>query len=68
MLYVLGETLEDIGITQSKSALQELVNKTPKVAKVLPNGVETLIEEISIDTIIQIKPGDYIPLDGVITE
>ena len=56
VLYVLGETLEDIGMAQSKSALQELVNKTPKVAKIAPSGEERPIESIHIGMIIQIKP------------
>lgn len=67
VLYVLGETLEDIGMAQSKSALQELVNKTPKVAKIAPSGEERPIESIHIGMIIQIKPWDIIPLDGIIT-
>ena len=32
VLYVLGERLEDIGIENSKSALDELVSKAPKTA------------------------------------
>ena len=32
VLYVLGERLEDIGIENSKSALDELVKKAPKTA------------------------------------
>ena len=32
VLYVLGERLEDIGIENSKSALDELVSKVPKTA------------------------------------
>ena len=32
VLYVLGERLEDIGIENSKSALDELVSKSPKTS------------------------------------
>jgi Cd2+/Zn2+-exporting ATPase len=32
VLYVLGERLEDIGIENSKSALDALVSKSPKTA------------------------------------
>lgn len=68
VLYVLGERLEDIGIENSKSALDELVSKTPRTATIKSSGEELLIDQISIGTIIQVKPGSYIPMDGRITE
>ena len=68
VLYVLGERLEDIGIENSKSALDELVAKTPRTATIKSSGAEMMIDQISIGTIIQIKPGSYIPMDGIITE
>ncbi|MBX3720738.1 MAG: cation-translocating P-type ATPase [Turneriella sp.] len=67
VLYVLGERLEDIGIEQSKSALDELVSKSPKTAVVKTTGEAVEIDSIPIGTIIAIKPGDLIPLDGKIT-
>lgn len=66
VLYVLGERLEDIGIENSKTALDELVSKSPKTAQV-KDGQELPIDQIPVDTIIQVKPGDMIPLDGTIT-
>lgn len=66
VLYVLGERLEDIGIEQSKSALDELVSKSPKAAVVKAIGEAVAIDTIPIGTIIAIKPGDLIPLDGEI--
>lgn len=65
VLYVLGERLEDIGIENSKTALDDLVSKSPKTAK-LKDGEELPIDKIPVDTIIQVKPGDMIPLDGTI--
>lgn len=66
VLYVLGERLEDIGIENSKSALDELVSKAPKTAFVKSESKSILIDEIKVGTIIQIKPGEMIPLDGKI--
>ena len=65
VLYVLGERLEDIGIESSKSALDELVSKSPKTAT-LKSGEAVPIHKVAIGSVIQIKPGDYIPLDGKI--
>ncbi|MFN5444085.1 MAG: heavy metal translocating P-type ATPase [Crocinitomicaceae bacterium] len=66
VLYVLGERLEDIGIEKSKASLNELVNNSPKTA-MLKNAYQPVeIEKIPIGSIIQIKPGEMIPLDGTI--
>jgi Cd2+/Zn2+-exporting ATPase len=67
VLYVLGERLEDIGIENSKSALNELVSKSPKTATVKSTNTEEAIDKIAVGTIIQVKPGNLIPLDGKIT-
>ncbi|MEL1240525.1 heavy metal translocating P-type ATPase [Flavobacterium flavipallidum] len=67
VLYVLGERLEDIGIENSKSALDELIRSSPKTAFVKKSNSEIPIDQIEIGTIIQIKPGEIIPLDGKIT-
>ncbi len=66
VLYVLGERLEDIGIENSKSALDQLIKSTPKTAFVKKTNQEIPIEQIEVGTIIQIKPGEVIPLDGKI--
>lgn len=66
VLYVLGERLEDIGIENSRSALDTLVSKSPKKALLKLSGEEVFIDTIPIGTIIQVKPGNYIPLDGKI--
>ena len=67
VLYTLGERLEEIGIGQSKSALNNLVEKTPKTAVIKESGLAIPIEKIKVGSIIQIKPHDMIPLDGEIS-
>lgn len=66
VLYVLGERLEDIGLENSKSALDELVSKAPKTAFVKSENKAVVLNKIAIGTIIQVKPGEMIPLDGKI--
>lgn len=67
VFYMLGERLEDIGIERSQSALDELVEKSPKTAVVKATGQAVAIETIPVGTIIEIRPGDLIPVDGKIT-
>lgn len=66
VLFALGNALEDYGIERSQTALQELVDKTPKSALLKGKKEKIPIEEIKINDILIIKPGDYIPLDGKI--
>ncbi|NGY38403.1 cation-translocating P-type ATPase [Flavobacterium sp. XN-5] len=66
VLYVLGERLEDIGLENSKSALDDLVRKAPQTAFVKSENKDVVLNKIVVGTIIQVKPGDMIPLDGKI--
>lgn len=64
VLYVLSEKLEDIGIENSKSALDQLVSRMPATACVRPLNQQVPVHQIQPGTIISIKPGELIPLDG----
>lgn len=65
ILFSLGNVLEDFGIARSKSSLQDLVNKTPKQAT-LKSGSIVPVEELAVGSVIIIKHGDIIPVDGTI--
>jgi Cd2+/Zn2+-exporting ATPase len=64
ILYSLGEKLEDIGISQSKKALNELVEKSPKVAKIKGQSKFVKVQDVFVGSIIQVMPHEMIPLDG----
>ncbi|GHT43345.1 hypothetical protein FACS189438_0320 [Bacteroidia bacterium] len=66
ILYVLGEKLEDIGIENSMAALDKLVSNSPKTAFVKERGETIPIEDVKIGAVIQVKPHDQIPLDGIV--
>ncbi|MDR2691311.1 MAG: cation-translocating P-type ATPase [Dysgonamonadaceae bacterium] len=68
VLYMLGEKLEDVGIENSLSALDKLVSEAPQTALVKGRAEPVRVEEIPVGTLIQVKPHDKIPLDGVVTE
>ena len=65
ILFSLGEFLEDFGIETSKSALQALVEKTPKTAELKDGGTKP-IEEIAVGTVIIVRNGGVVPLDCVV--
>ncbi|HQU81699.1 MAG TPA: heavy metal translocating P-type ATPase [Pyrinomonadaceae bacterium] len=66
VLFALGERLESFGIQSSKSALQALVDRTPKTTLIRRENseIETKIEEIKVGDILIIKPSDMIALDA----
>jgi Zn2+/Cd2+-exporting ATPase len=66
VLFSLGERLEQFGIQSSKSALQALVDRTPKTALIRRENAEQKLklEEIKIGDILIIKPSDMIALDA----
>ncbi|CAF3753856.1 unnamed protein product [Rotaria sp. Silwood1] len=68
VLYTLGEKLERIGVVKSKSAIQALLDNSPKVAFVKGASESIPVDQIKIDEILVIKPGDMIPLDGIVVD
>jgi len=66
ILFTLAERLEDIGIEKSQSAIDMLINKMPKMAKVKGKDQEIPIEQIKVGEIILVKPFEMIPLDGTV--
>ncbi|MBN8569284.1 MAG: cation-translocating P-type ATPase [Ignavibacteria bacterium] len=68
VLFTLGEYLERLGVIKSKSAIQALLDNSPKTALLKGNIESTPIDNIKIDDVVVIKPGDLIPLDGIVTE
>ncbi len=67
VLFTLGEYMERYGIIKSKSAIQGLIDNSPKTANIKTRG-EIPIQEVKISEIVVIKPGDQIPLDGEVIE
>ena len=68
ILFALGNTLEDFGIERSQSALETLVDNTPKTAQVKGMQSKTSVKEIKIGETLIIRPGDQIPLDGKVLD
>ena len=69
-LVLLGQLLEARAHSKTNSALKELLKLAPnKAIKIVDGeGVEVSIDEIELNDILKVKPGDKIPVDGVLTE
>lgn len=69
-LITLGKYLESRSKAQTGKAIEKLVNLAPKTALVLsPDGAEREVpaDQVKEGDIVIIKPGAYVPVDGVIT-
>ena len=69
-LILLGKILETRAKGKTSEAIKKLMGLTPKTAVIIRDGEEKTvdIDEVVIDDIIVIKPGERIPVDGIITE
>ena len=69
-LITLGKYFEDVSKGKTSMAIQTLVGLAPKMATVLRNGqeVEVPVEEVQVGDLIRVKPGEKVPVDGVVTE
>jgi len=69
-LVLLGQLLEARAHSKTNSAVKELLKLAPNKAIKIVDGeeIEVSIDEIELNDILKVKPGDKIPVDGVITE
>ena len=69
-LVLLGQLLEARAHGKTNNAVKELLKLSPNEAYKIVNGEELIIsiDEILVGDLLRVKPGDKIPVDGVITE
>lgn len=69
-LITLGKYLEARSLGKTSAAIEKLMGLAPKTAMVVRNGeeVEISVEEVVAGDTIIVKPGEKIPVDGVVLE
>ncbi|PKM64559.1 MAG: copper-translocating P-type ATPase [Firmicutes bacterium HGW-Firmicutes-20] len=69
-LLLLGKYLEARMKGKTSEAIKKLMNLAPKTARLVKNGseIEVTLEEVEVDDILIVKPGERIPVDGVVVE
>jgi P-type Cu+ transporter len=68
-LILVGKYLEARAKSQTSAAIRALIGLQPKTARVLRGGVEVeaLLAEVRVGDIVIVRPGEKVPVDGVIT-
>lgn len=70
LFFRIGEFFEEIAVNRSRSRIMEAVDLRPEVVnRISGDEVETLpAKEAEIGDILLVRPGDRIPLDGIVVE
>lgn len=66
----LGSSLETLARGKTSAAIRNLIGLQPRTARVIQNGseVDIPIEDVGLGATIRVRPGEKIPVDGVIIE
>ncbi len=71
LFYMIGEYVQHGAVTRARSSIKSLVDEQPETARVERNGSVKTVHPSEVETgeIIQVKPGEKVPLDGqLVTE
>ena len=70
LFYQIGEYFQETSVQKSKKSISDLMDIRPDYANVLSNGdiVKLAPDKVHIGDQIMVKPGERIPLDGIVTE
>ena len=64
--FALAEAFEEFGEARSQKAVAALLEKSPKIAR-MTDGRELAVEEVKVGETVEVRPGNMIPLDGIVT-
>ncbi|TYL37386.1 heavy metal translocating P-type ATPase [Natronococcus pandeyae] len=67
-LFSLSGVLEEYAIGRSRTAIKSLVEMRPESAQILRDGTEvtTPLEDVEVGDVFVVRPGERLPLDGVV--
>ena len=68
LFYQVGELFSDYAVNKSRKSISDLMDINPEFANVLRDGEEEQVEpdEVEIGETIIIRPGEKVPLDGIV--
>lgn len=69
-LITFGKLLEAVSKGRTTNALKNLIKLAPQEATIIENGIEKIIpvEKVFVGTVFIVRPGENIPVDGVVIE
>lgn len=69
-LFSTAELLEDYALDRARRSLRALMQLAPETATVVREGEERVVpaKDVLVGEVVQVRPGEKIPVDGVVTE
>ena len=70
LFYEIGETIQGYAVNKSRSSISSLMDIRSDYANLIINGKEKKVspETVKVEDVILVKPGEKVPLDGVVIE
>ncbi|RGX89470.1 cadmium-translocating P-type ATPase [Roseburia sp. OF03-24] len=70
LFYQVGELFQNYAVGKSRQSISDMMNICPEYANIEEDGVLTQVDpdDVEVGSIIVVKPGERIPLDGIVTE
>lgn len=70
LFYQVGELFQDIAVDRSKDSIEAMMELKPETVTVIRGGAEVIVkpEDVAAGEIIVIRPGERVPIDGMVTE
>ena len=70
LFYEIGETIQGYAVNRSRSSISSLMDIRADYANIIIDGKEKRVspETVQVEDIILVKPGEKIPLDGIVVE
>ncbi|MDK2965812.1 heavy metal translocating P-type ATPase [Lacrimispora sp.] len=70
LFYQVGELFNDYAVNRSRKSITDLMDINPEYANLLRDGTEEKVDpyEVAVDDIIIVKPGEKVPLDGIVVK
>lgn len=70
LFYQVGELFQEMAVNKSRKSISDLMNIKPDFANLkVENEIKKVLpEEVNVNDLILVKPGEKVPLDGIIIE
>ncbi|WP_312426707.1 heavy metal translocating P-type ATPase [Lacrimispora sp.] len=70
LFYQVGELFNDYAVNKSRKSITDLMDINPEYANLIKDGKEEKVDpyEVSVGDRIVVKPGEKVPLDGIVVK
>ncbi|WZY68569.1 hypothetical protein YC2023_000809 [Brassica napus] len=67
-LFSVADWLESSAAHKASTVMSSLMNLAPRKAVIVETGIEVDVDEVGLNTVVSVKAGESIPIDGVVVD